>query len=49
MLDPVLGGIMPEASTLIGETVIDLEDRWFCEEWAKKTVRLLVSTQYKSF
>jgi len=22
----------------IGETVIDLEDRWFCEEWAQKTV-----------
>jgi len=23
---------------LIGETVVDLEDRWFCEEWAQKTV-----------
>jgi len=38
LLQPVLSNVMPDASTLIGETVIDLEDRWFCEEWARKTV-----------
>ena len=25
---------------LIGETVVDLEDRWFCEEWSQKTVEI---------
>ena len=39
VLAPVLEGVMPDASQMIGETVIDLEDRWFCEEWARKTVR----------
>lgn len=39
LLQPVLGAVMPEASKMIGETIIDLEDRWFCEEWSRKTVR----------
>ena len=28
----------PAGPQLIGETVIDLEDRWFCKEWTDNTV-----------
>ncbi len=28
----------PNGPQLIGETVIDLEDRWFCKEWTDNTV-----------
>ncbi len=28
----------PSGPQLLGETVIDLEDRWFCKEWTDNTV-----------
>uniref|UniRef100_A0A7S4U7T2 C2 domain-containing protein n=1 Tax=Guillardia theta TaxID=55529 RepID=A0A7S4U7T2_GUITH len=37
LLQPVLGNLVG-GDRVIGETIVDLEDRWFCEEWAKKTV-----------
>jgi hypothetical protein len=36
---PTVPGVdLPFGTKMIGETVIDLEDRWFCEEWCERTI-----------
>ena len=39
LVKDAMGGLGDQlTSTVIGETIIDLEDRWFCEEWSRKTI-----------
>ena len=36
---PTVPGVdLPFGTKMIGETVVDLEDRWFCEEWCDRTI-----------